>query len=74
MPENLAVIGVILATVTLLGTIWVYESMVRELRFQVQLRDDHIRSCQHLIASMTRHPAKGRVSPDLRLISSEDVS
>ena len=74
MPENLAVIGVILATVTLLGTIWVYESMVRELRFQVDLRDQHIRQCTHLIASMTRHPAKGRISPDLRLVGTQDAS
>jgi hypothetical protein len=74
MPENLAVIGVILATGCLVLTVLFYERYVRELRYQIALKDEHLRQCQGLIATMRRHPAKGvDVSANLRLVHMSDT-
>jgi hypothetical protein len=73
MPENLAVIGVILSTATLIVTIYFYERYVRELRYQIAIKDDHLRQCAHLISAMRRHPANGDVSANLRLVHLSDT-
>ena len=56
-----------------LATLWTYERMVRDLRYQIELKDEHLRQCEHLLASMVRHPA-GQVTPDLRIVSGNEAS
>ena len=68
-----ALILVLISTATTLVTLLVYERVVRDLRYRVQLAEDHADQCQHLVAAMTRHPAKGTY-PNLTVVRAGDAS
>ena len=68
-----ALVIVLISTATTLVTLLVYERVVRDLRWELQRSRDHIASCQHLIAAMTRHPAGSQMGPtNLRLVRLSD--
>ena len=73
MTATAVIVLLIASATTLLTCLW-YERYVRELRYQIAIKDDHLRQCAHLIAAMRRHPAKGvDVSPNLRLVHMSDT-
>ena len=51
-----------------LATVYVYEKVLRDLRYQVEIARDHADQCQALMATMQAHPSGKRISPDLALI------
>jgi len=70
-----AIVIVLISSATTLITLLVYERVVRDLRYQVHIAEEHARACQHLVATMTRHPAGKQMGPaNLRLITSQDAS
>jgi len=61
------IITIFAATLTLV-TVLVYDRIVRDLRYQVEIARDHADQCQALMATMRAHPSGKRISPDLALI------
>ena len=65
----LAVVLILTSALLVVLTVVVYGRIVRELRYQIELKDEHLRQCQHLMTAMRAHPAGKRLSPDLTLIT-----
>ena len=54
-----------------LATVWAYEKALREERWRRQRAEEHAETCQHLVATMSRHPAGKRISADLHIVSGD---